>query len=647
MKVCTSRERSCVALAILLAATLAGVPCAAEPLAARTSGAQRLTFLLEYVGTDYGAAVRDGKVANELEYGEVLRFTRRVIAEYGALSRRAPDVLDGLKRLEQMMVERAPADAVWARTRELVPALAASVGGAARPARIPNLADGRRLWLADCAPCHGGGGAGDGPAASGMTPPPTAFRGDFLDRLAPQQVFDAVSLGVESTAMPTFAYAYSEDQAWDVAFFAMTLRVGFEPKRPPAGERFTLDELAASSNAEILARLQSGRPDAAAEQVDWFRVNLVTASGDVAPLAGPDGASAGALTSALQLQDAFASVAERLFPRVVGVTGYVRDPAWTSERLRPARGDGWIVANSDALRYPGFRPIRSGSGLLIDDDGHVVSGDHLVRDDAGAIVPLVEIELPDDSRIVTTVVGAEPTIDLVVLRVVGDPPPPPPALELGDSDRLQTGHWLIALGDPPGPERSFAVGLVAMPPQRQCYQAALSATRLQSSLTVPSGALGGPVVDILGHVVGLTVRQEEGKPDQSSTGVLPINLVLNLFEALKVARSDRSPWLGISVLELPALRRRLGATEPAAPIPMTGVYIDDVFAPSPASRAGIRVGDFLVGLGGHRVLSVGDFQTWLYVAGIGKTTEIELVRDGKPLTLAAPVEVRPASATTH
>jgi S1-C subfamily serine protease len=68
---------------------------------------------------------------------------------------------------------------------------------------------------------------------------------------------------------------------------------------------------------------------------------------------------------------------------------------------------------------------------------------------------------------------------------------------------------------------------------------------------------------------------------------LPINLVLTLYEALKVAHSHRSPWIGISVLELTLLRRRLAPGQ-SMPIPQSGVYVDDVFEPSPASRAGVR-----------------------------------------------------------
>jgi len=97
----------------------------------------------------------------------------------------------------------------------------------------------------------------------------------------------------------------------------------------------------------------------------------------------------------------------------------------------------------------------------------------------------------------------------------------------------------------------------------------------------------------------MSVRQPDPPglkiPDAPAvTHVLPINLVLNLYEALKVSQSRESPWLGVSVLELPLLRRQLGDKAGTIDIPRTGVYIDDVFDPSPASRAGVRTGDFLL-----------------------------------------------------
>jgi len=91
------------------------------------------------------------------------------------------------------------------------------------------------------------------------------------------------------------------------------------------------------------------------------------------------------------------------------------------------------------------------------------------------------------------------------------------------------------------------------------------------------------------------------------------------------------------------------AAASCAPVtmPPTGVFIDDVFDPSPARRAGVRPGDFLTGLGGHPIVSVGDFQTWLYATGIGAVTELTLVRNRDTFALQVQVAERPASASTH
>jgi S1-C subfamily serine protease/mono/diheme cytochrome c family protein len=609
--------------------------------------AGRLVFLLEYVGTDYSAAVRNGNVISTFEYGEVLRFTKQIIREYEARQKRPDDVSRGLREVQELIERRAAAPEVFAATRRVLPGLAKALGATEKPGALPNLASGRRLWISDCAPCHGPGGAGDGNLASGMEPPPTAFRGELIERISPRQIYNAVTFGVDGTAMPSFSPAYTERQRWDVAFFVMTLRLDFAPKRVADGVGFALEELATSSNGELLARLREKRPDATKGEVDWFRANFSAPGGNV-PFAGPEAAGS-AVSAALQIQEVFADVADRIMPRVVGVTGYMTDHAPPDARS----SEGWSTDAAGEFRYPGFHPGRAGTGFLVDDEGYVLTCDHLVRTARGELVEFADVELQNQLHLEARIVGTEPTLDLAVLQVAdATRTTGPAALEFGDSDRLQLGQWVIAVGDPPGVGKTFAVGLVSAPPERQCYQAERSATRVQSSLIVPSGGIGGPIADVLGHVIGMSVRQP-GPPElvpgdgPAATHVLPINLVLNLYEALKVAQSKESPWIGVSVLELALLRRRLGAKARSMAIPETGVYIDDVFDPSPASRAGIVPGDFLLALGGHRLLSVGDFQTWLYVLGFGKEIELVVQRDGRQERLTVPIEVRPQSATSR
>jgi serine protease Do len=125
---------------------------------------------------------------------------------------------------------------------------------------------------------------------------------------------------------------------------------------------------------------------------------------------------------------------------------------------------------------------------------------------------------------------------------------------------------------------------------------------------------------------------------------LPINLAMAIYEPLKLKESRSSPWLGFSVLELPIARRRLAKPGRAVDLPATGVYIDDVFLPSPAAAADVRIGDSLLSIDGNRITSVGTFQKWLYLSGIGRTVTLGLSRNGKPLEKRVTIEQRPAEA---
>jgi serine protease Do len=422
--------------------------------------------------------------------------------------------------------------------------------------------------------------------------------------LSRRQIHGAITFGIEGTAMASFRDAYDERQRQDVAAFV-----------------------------ESLAALPV----------------------EAATTAGAGGDDAG-LAVALQLQDTFARIAARAQPSVVGVTSFVEDPAWTLEQLTVERGSKWIQAHAEELQFSGYRKLRAGSGFLVSDDGYLLSANHLVRDDVGEVVPVVSVELRDGRHMKARVVGSEPTIDLAVLQLTELTDPAERAvvpLPLGDSAQAQVGHWVIAVGDPPGAEVTYAVGTLAARPERQCYQEDLSRTLFQTSLYVSPASYGGPVLDIQGRAIGMTIPRPDGGLDLAAGAergpafALPLDLALTLFEALKVVESNRSPWVGISVLELSSARRLLAHERTMPAFPDAGVYIDAVYEPSPASRAGIRPGDFLVGMGIKRVRSVADFQKALYLAGIGAPIELELWRAGKAVKQTVPIEVRPAAAVTR
>lgn len=619
---------------------------------------EKLMFLLEYIGADYDAAVDGGKIANAFEYQEMTTFSELLVEQFDVLAEHgAPDEVGvGLEQLLRLVRELAPSSTVRALTGELISTLFDELERVATPVATPDPARGAKLYATHCAACHGPTGGGDGFADPAMDPPATSFRDERSNILSPHQIYSATLFGIDGTAMPSYLDALEPHELWDIAFHVLTLRAGFDPGSALPAARPTLDLLVRSSNEELLLWLSDQGFAARLSDIDYYRQHpplfqgpqLPPLSATVAPAGetAAGGAPGNPLQLAIQLQDAFAGVADAVLPSVVSVTSFVRG--------QPAKTDtdeAWEVSSAEARLYPGFRRLKSGSGFFVTDDGYLLTGYHVVTREDGEPADVLDVELPNGRHIISRLVGAEPTINLAVLRlqVVSETRPPQVTpVTIGDSDTMRVGHWTIAVGDPWGPERTYAVGTLAAPPQRQCYQEDMTGTLMQAALNVHQEAYGGPLVDIRGRVVGMTV------PRPGSTDVLPraaefglpINLAMNIYQALRVAESRHSPWLGFSVLELAAVHRRQG-TGPRPDLPRTGVYIDDLFQPSPASRADIRVGDSVVAIDGNRLFSVLDFQKWLYLSGIGRTIELEIYREGKTIEKKLTVEERPASATTR
>ena len=356
-----------------------------------------------------------------------------------------------------------------------------------------------------------------------------------------------------------------------------------------------------------------------------------------------------ALDSATRLQDAFATVAERVSPSVVGITSYVRQE--TQEVIpdsTAAPPDPWREVAEG--QYPGFRQLHSGSGVVIGEACHVLTLRQFVTTPNGEPADLVDVETHDGRHLMSQVLGVEPTLNLAVLEFVPLAPHQPlkcaPAT-LGDSDSLRVGYWTFALGDPVGPPSFFSPGVLAGLPERRCYQEQLSATYMQAALRMHPQAYGGPLVNIRGEIVGITTPRPPQQADFDGLEyALPINIVMPIYEGIRANKSLRSPWLGIAVLEIVDLRQRLPTPEAFRTMvrPRFGIYIDAVFDPSPASRADIRAGDFLISFNGRRLFSVYRFQEQLHLTGIGRPAKLEIFRAGEILLKELVIEERPETA---
>lgn len=354
---------------------------------------------------------------------------------------------------------------------------------------------------------------------------------------------------------------------------------------------------------------------------------------------------------AAQVQQDFVAIARDVFPSLVTVRAFVRTSTAPKD-IKEATAPGWVSARAED--YPGFQFLAGGSGFFVDAEGEVLTCLHpLLRKD-GALADLVEVETQDGSRIISEVTGTEPTLDLAIVHCMVFPnwqKPEMKPLRFGDSDAMECGQWALAFGDPPGPGRYLAAGLLAAKPSRDCYQELLSSAYMQASLRLHPQAFGGPLVAIDGSVVGILCRlaAETGdssvKADPDTAYALPSKIAENLYQSIRKARSFQSPWFGFSVMSRAEVAASKGFEAfQAMARPKSGIMIESIFKPSPAADAGIEAGDFLTALDGVQVAAPVDFQRLMYLAGAGKQVKLELFRKGETFTRELTIAHRPPEA---
>ena len=238
---------------------------------------EKLIFLLQYVGTDYGAAVESGQVVSEFEYQEMLDFSRVLVEQYRQFYP-SQDLLSQLEQVRKLIQEKRDWSEVRDLTQHLVPRLSQQLNVISYPTVVPSLWRGQKLFVKDCARCHGVRGEGDGPSAAELNPPPRSFQDPRMNQLAPSQIFNAVTFGVEGTEMPSHLESLNDQERWDIAFHVLTFRHDFNPVRPENPLPLFLKDLAVHSNDQLVAQLAGNGIEAKIAHVDYYRQNPPGAS---------------------------------------------------------------------------------------------------------------------------------------------------------------------------------------------------------------------------------------------------------------------------------------------------------------------------------------------------------------------------------
>ena len=238
---------------------------------------ERLVFLLQYLGTDYAAAVQAGQVVSDFEYQEMLEFSRLLLEQYRQLDP-DPEILSGLEEARQMIQQKRDWAEVRSLTQSLLPKLSEQLNVISYPNLVPDLSRGKELYRANCEKCHGVNGDGTGPSARDLDPAPRSFLEERMNQLAPHQIYNAVSFGVEGTEMPSHLESLRGPERWDVAFFVFTFRQGFSPVLPEPPLPLSLKDLATHTSEELVSRFSDQGREVRIAHIDYYRQNPPGAS---------------------------------------------------------------------------------------------------------------------------------------------------------------------------------------------------------------------------------------------------------------------------------------------------------------------------------------------------------------------------------
>lgn len=264
-----------------------------------------------------------------------------------------------------------------------------------------------------------------------------------------------------------------------------------------------------------------------------------------------------------------------------------------------------------------------GSGVIVTNEGHIITNNHVVDQ-----VDEIEVQLSDGRTKKARLIGADAELDLSVLKM--DEPGVKP-LKLGDSDAMQAGDFVLAVGNPFGFEETVTDGIISSKgrPNRSDNFSDL----LQTNAAINPGNSGGPLINLRGEVIGINTAIISRSGGSQGIGfAIPSNTVRMALESLlKKGRIIRG-YLGIEAAAAP-----LGQPQAKE----DGVVVAAVVPNSPAAEAQIQRGDVIQKFDGHEVRNIIELRRLVTQVELDKKVELQVTRNGKPVTVAATIKERP------
>ncbi len=264
-----------------------------------------------------------------------------------------------------------------------------------------------------------------------------------------------------------------------------------------------------------------------------------------------------------------------------------------------------------------FKQRSLGSGCIIDREGFIITNNHVIEK-----AQTIKVKLIDGKEYDATVVGRDPKTDLALIKI--DAKNALPSAAFGDSDNLEIGDWVVAIGNPFGLETTVTAGIVSA--KGRVIGAGPYDDFIQTDASINPGNSGGPLFNLKGEVVGINTAIVSG--GQGIGFAIPINMAKELLPQLKSKGKVTRGWLGVVIQKItPEIAKTFGLKE------TEGALVSDVTEDGPAEKAGIKRGDVIVSFNGKAIKEVDTLPKLVGATEIGKKAKVGIIRDRKSLEM--------------
>lgn len=272
-----------------------------------------------------------------------------------------------------------------------------------------------------------------------------------------------------------------------------------------------------------------------------------------------------------------------------------------------------------------------GSGVIVSDDGYIITNNHVVEKSED-----IRVILYDKRSFRGKVVGADPKTDIAVVKISADKLP---TIPWGDSDKLQVGEFVLAIGNPFGLSHTVTMGIISAVGRANVGIADYE-DFIQTDAAINPGNSGGPLVNIKGELIGINTAIFSRSGGYQGIGfAVPSNMARLVMDQLMKQGKIVRGWLGVTIQDVtPEISQKFGLKD------SKGALVGDISKGSPAEKAGIMRGDVILEYNGKEIKSVGSLRNMVAQSKVATQVKLRILRNGKELELSAIIAELPKEA---